>query len=217
MKPLDRISYRKAVSEDIDTLSKLHLNTFKNSLGTSVGLSYVKAFFKWFVLNDSTIVISCYKSERIIGYAIGAIDGYSKKLTKSILPNIILGILSHPKAVLHPNFLGLMKIRIRNLFKTQLNLTTNANSFIEKETNSIPFVLVGIGIDPEFRMKNLGAKLLANFENEAWCAGFKKIRLTVYKSNVHAIKFYEKANWILDSENETTLKYIKTRSDTSNN
>lgn len=207
----NNIQYRKAIHEDIDTLSRLHLITFEHSLGASVGINYLKAFFKWFVANDSTIVIVCHQSEKIIGYAIGAVDGYSRELTKAILPNILLGLLSHPKSIFHPNFIALMNVRIRNLFNTRGDFKTNNTLSIPTKTNKTPFVLVGIGVDPEFRKQNLGTKLLNDFENEVWCRSFSKIRLTVYKSNTQAINFYEKAKWVLDSENETMLKYVKIR------
>tara|TARA_B100000029_G_scaffold485837_1_gene539548 strand:+ start:593 stop:1243 length:651 start_codon:yes stop_codon:yes gene_type:complete len=215
MKPNDAFSYRYANNKDIAALSKLHIKTFANSLGTSIGTRYAREFFKWFIDNDSTIAIACCKSERIIGYAIGAPDGYSGELTKSTLPHILLGIASHPKSLLHPNFSIEMTVRFKNLLRG-IFTTKNSRSPINIQTDKTPFVLVGIGIDPEFRRRHIGITLLENFENEVWRKLFTKIRLTVHESNIKAISFYEKADWQFDYKNRSKMRYVKIKSDMFN-
>ena len=122
MDQLEPLNFRSAGPEDIYALSLLHQKTLKNSLGASIGIRYSKAFFKWFVTNKNTVTLVCCNSKQIIGYVIGGPEGYSNNLTKSILPEIISGLILHPKSLLHPNFLSLLKSRIKNLFEINLNL-----------------------------------------------------------------------------------------------
>ena len=209
MNQLKALEFRNAVPEDINDLGLLHQKTFKGSLGASIGIDYSKAFFKWFICNQSTIALVCCNSKQIIGYVIGAPEGYSKNLTKSTLSKIIFGIAKHPKSLLHPNFATLLKNRIANLFDIKYNLP-DSNKFPSScdEKNST-FVLVGIGVDPQFRGNQIGFQILKEYERLVWELNYNRIRLTLYKSNIAAIRLYEKSNWSSISGVGNKLTYFK--------
>tara|TARA_A100001037_G_scaffold282166_1_gene286523 strand:- start:20 stop:673 length:654 start_codon:yes stop_codon:yes gene_type:complete len=209
MDQLEPLNFRSAGPEDIYALSLLHQKTLKNSLGASIGIRYSKAFFKWFVTNKNTVTLVCCNSKQIIGYVIGGPEGYSNNLTKSILPEIISGLILHPKSLLHPNFLSLLKSRIKNLFEINLNLfNSNKTSTCTNKKNTT-FVLVGIGVDQEFRGNQIGFQILQEYEKLVWELNYTKIRLTVYKSNYTAIRLYKKSNWSLSNQDGNKLTYLK--------
>jgi len=210
MSSLTNISFRRADSKDIHFLGLLHLKTFTNSMGASIGLNYTKAFFKWFIFNQNSINLVCCASGKIVGYVIGAPEGYSKTLTKSIRWNLMFGIFTHPKVVLHPNFFNSLKNRILNLFDFRPNQSTSDKSSFLNDIENSTFVLVGIGIDPEFREQQIGIRILKEYEKLVCQSNYSKIRLTVYKSNQAAIKLYEKAGWSLLRETGKNMTYLKT-------
>lgn len=74
----------------------------------------------------------------------------------------------------------------------------------------------GIAVDAEFRGRGIGSMLLLTFEQESKKDGFKKITLEVRKSNLHAIRLYEKMGFKLTGltpryyfDGEDALNYEK--------
>lgn len=213
MNQLKCLDFRTAEPDDIHTLGLLHLKTFNNSLGASIGLRYSKAFFRWFIFNKATITLVCCNSKQIIGYVIGAPEGYSKHLIKSTLLKIIFGIITHPKSLFHPNFFYLLKSRITTLFDIKSDILNSDEFTNSNNTKNTTFVLVGIGVDPKFRGQQIGFQILKEYENLVWQLNYTKIRLTVYKSNEAAISLYNKSNWSLFSEIGHKITYLKTYKD----
>tara|TARA_B100000686_G_C16802020_1_gene986774 strand:+ start:1351 stop:1998 length:648 start_codon:yes stop_codon:yes gene_type:complete len=203
------INYRSAEPEDIDNLGLLHLKTFNNSIGASIGLRYSKAFFKWFILNEKATTLVCCDSKQIIGYVVGAPEGYSKHLTKSTLLNIIFGIFTHPKIILNKNFFSLSKGRIKNLFNVKSKLHNAPDKYTWNDPQNTTYVLVGIGVDPKFRGQKIGYQILKKYENLIWRLNYKKIRLTVYESNLSAINLYKKSDWSIFNVKDDKMTYFK--------
>ena len=202
---LDTIKFRFAVEADLENLIQIHINSFQGYLNTSLGENYVRSMLKWFIKLDSALLLVCYNSEQIIGYAMGAPDGYSVNLQKALLPKMIWGILTHPKFFAHPKFFGQLKIRIRNMFKMKSQLSDEIQ--LEKQIfrKNDTYTLVGLAISPEFRGTIIIFQLLKEFENHVWAKKFKAIRLTVYKFNKSEMR-YERANkefskYLLDINN----------------
>ena len=215
MNHLEPLNFRSAEPKDIHTLGLLHQKTLSDSLGASIGFQYSKAFFKWFVINKTTITLVCCNSKQIIGYVIGAPEGYSKNLTKSILPEIIFGLISHPKSLFHPNFFSLLQSRIKNLFEIKSNILNSNKTPNSSDKKNTTFVLVGIGVDPKFRGNQIGFQILQEYEKLVWKLNYTRIRLTVYKSNEAAISLYKKSNWSLFNQAGDKLTYLKKYQDTN--
>ena len=209
MNQLKCLKFRTAEPDDIHTLGLLHKKTFSDSLGASIGLNYSKAFFRWFIFDKTTITLVCCNSKQIIGYVIGAPEGYSKYLTKSTLLKIIFGIITHPKSLFHTNFSSLLKSRITTLFDIKHNILNPDKFTNSHNTKNTTFVLVGIGVDPKFRGNQIGFQILKEYEKLVWQLNYTKIRLTVYKSNKAAISLYKKSNWPLLSEVDHKMTYLK--------
>ncbi len=64
---------------------------------------------------------------------------------------------------------------------------------------------LGIAIHPKYRGKGLGLKFMEFLHEQAKNKGAHKVRLTVTKSNVSAIKMYQKIGYVLNSHDENTL------------
>ena len=208
---LDTIKFRMALEADVDNLIQIHLNSFQGYLNTLLGTNYLKAMFKWFIKVDSALLLVCYNSEQIIGYAMGAQDGYSQNMQKDLLPNIIWGMLTNPQFIIHPNVFGQFKFRLQNI----LNVKSKTNDKIKLKDRIIhkdnTYALVGLAISPEFRGSIITFKLLKEFENHVWRRKFEAIRLTVYKFNASVIQLYKYMKWKLYFEDKNTVRFIKTK------
>ena len=206
---LDTVKFRIAVEADLENLIQIHLDSFQGYLNTSLGVNYVRCMLKWFIKLDSALLLVCYNSEQIIGYAMGAPDGYSVNLQKALLTKMIWGILTHPKSFAHPNFFSQFKIRIQNMFKMKSQFTDKIQ--LEKQifNKSDTYTLVGLAISPEFRGNIIIFQLLKEFEKHVWAKKFKAIRLTVYKFNNSVIQLYKYLKWELYFQDKDTLRFIK--------
>ena len=206
---LDTVKFRIAVEADLENLIQIHLDSFQGYLNTSLGVNYVRSMLKWFIKLDSALLLVCYNSEQIIGYAMGAPDGYSVNLQKALLTKMIWGILTHPKSFAHPNFFGQFKIRIQNMFKMKSQFTDKIQ--LEKQifNKSDTYTLVGLAISPEFRGNIIIFQLLKEFEKHVWAKKFKAFRLTVYKFNNSVIQLYKYLKWELYFQDKDTLRFIK--------
>jgi GNAT superfamily N-acetyltransferase len=63
----------------------------------------------------------------------------------------------------------------------------------------------GGGTHPQLRGAGLGHFLLAHAAAEAWAAGACRLRLTVYKENVRAVRLYAKFGFTFTDKNEKEL------------
>ncbi len=64
---------------------------------------------------------------------------------------------------------------------------------------------LGIAIHPHFRGKGLAIEFMKFLHEQAGAKGADKVRLTVTKRNVNAIKVYQKIGYTLSSHDENTL------------
>jgi len=57
--------------------------------------------------------------------------------------------------------------------------------------------VLGMGLLPRFRHQGIGTLLMAEALQAAREAGFSRVELTVYRSNVNAVRLYQKAGFLL--------------------
>ena len=71
--------------------------------------------------------------------------------------------------------------------------------------------LLSIGVRPRTRGSGLAGQLIEGFERQSEIAGFYSGQLTVLDSNKQARRFYEKAGWVAeDQQDSSSVLYRKT-------
>lgn len=200
---LNGIYIRIATSDDLSRLTDVHARAFAGTLGASLGDRYLSAFLGYFLRAPSALcVVAEAKAGVLAGYVFGAPDGYSHELDRRMLPNVVLSILTHPRAVLHANFLRHMPARARSLLKRPI-AGTDALPVPRAPT----FDLVGIGTNPDFRGRGVGARVLHEFVERAFERDFASVVLDVHAHNAAARRMYESSGWSVLWDLGPTLRY----------
>jgi ribosomal protein S18 acetylase RimI-like enzyme len=64
---------------------------------------------------------------------------------------------------------------------------------------------IGIAVSPNYRKFGFGKKMMLFLHSRAKERGASKIRLTVYKDNIKAIRLYNQLGYILESQSDSTF------------
>ncbi|MFZ6031490.1 MAG: GNAT family N-acetyltransferase [Chloroflexota bacterium] len=170
----------------IEQVVDVHLQAFKGYLNTKLGTWYVKRFICWFASNDKAIAVCAIYMDEVVGYIVGAPTGYSSELTRYIFWSALCGAITRFWVFFDPKYLRVLLARA---------------GVYHYRPNQIPDLpaptmsLVGIGVRPDARGKNVGKLLMQTFEQQAQSKGAKSLRLSVYPENLNAQKLYERMGW----------------------
>ena len=169
---------------DLEEVFDLHTEAFFDHAIIQLGKSYNKKFIKYFINDEKAVSLVATYQNKIIGYVIGAPNGYQIGLNKK------LKFLKYMSVILKPNIWF-----NRNVLLAIKRTLLSKNIGKPKNQDDKYFSLVGIGVKSEFRRKNIGAELVKNFELEVKTAGWEKLKLSVHENNNNAQRFYEKLGW----------------------
>lgn len=81
--------------------------------------------------------------------------------------------------------------------------------YSNQEKSKANFRLHLIAVKKDCIIKNIGRLLLDYFENELIKNEIKLYGLSVRTNNNHAIKFYEKNNFIIEHLSKKSIRYLK--------
>ena len=179
------ISYRKSKASESLQIAEIHLNSFKGFFLTTLGFSFLKAYYKTCAKSEDAISICAIDNEtgKLLGFCVGCYHskGFNKKL---ILSN--LRIYSYQVFILLFNKpLALIRL-FKNLAKVIEGLNDDGN-YAE---------LLSIGVLPDKNGLGIGKKLLSEFEIEVKRKGVNKITLTTdADANENVLQFYKKSGY----------------------
>jgi ribosomal protein S18 acetylase RimI-like enzyme len=160
---------------------------FKFFFLTSLGASFLKAYYKACLQSDEAIAV-CVTSgkDEIHGFAIGCScsKGFHKRIVKQNLPSFLLQglvlLLTKPRALIRLS---------SNLDKTTPNDDENSAE------------LLSIVLAPEAKGKGAGKEMLRRFEEEAKRKSCQKVMLTTdYDGNDNVVNFYRKNGYSVLAE-----------------
>ena len=186
----------------------IHKEAFKDHLNVHLGDLYLKTFFEWFIVNGEINLIVKNEND-ICGYIVGAEYGYQKKMNQDILVKALFSILLSPKVFFLKGFWVNVYKRIKVFF---LKPPQSKDLISSKRIIS----LVGIGIKSKFHGTGVSSKIFDEFELLSKKSDFDVIRLSVYESNIRAIKFYKKKGFEITSKNNNLIIFKKNISSDTN-
>jgi ribosomal protein S18 acetylase RimI-like enzyme len=186
----------------IEAVIGIHLEAFKGSPNTRMGLGYVHAFFRWFVEAPEAIALCALVEETdVVGYVVGAPLGYQSSLNRKVVFPGTIGILLRPWLLFNSRFRHAITSRLPRVFKRK-----QVSQSVVLPTPT--FSLVGIGVALNFRGQRIGQSLVHAFEKEVLRRQGRSMRLSVYVDNVVARRLYEKMGWHpLDSYETSRIMY----------
>ncbi|ARV15107.1 GNAT family N-acetyltransferase [Polaribacter sp. SA4-12] len=179
------INYRNSTASEAVQIAEIHLNSFKGFFLTTLGFSFLKAYYKTCARSKDAISICAIDSdtEQLLGFSVGCYHskGFNKKL---ILSN--LRIYSYQSIIL----LFTKPLALVRLFK---NLG-KGDDVIKDDGNYAE--LLSIGVLPDKNGLGIGKKLLVEFEAEVIKKGVNKITLTTDADvNENVLQFYKKSGY----------------------
>ena len=176
------MNIRKANKRDVSTLAFEHERIFSDFFMSSLGHSFLKAYYRTAVDFEETICLMADNDDgKCIGFVFGRIKakGYLKRLLKKGFLRFawcgIILLFTRPKALLR---------LARNLEKKG-----EANGVEDNQD----YAEIGlIGVAPQMKGKGIGHQLLNAFEAEIKRQGAKQISLTTdYYNNENTLNAYK--------------------------
>ncbi|OFY23568.1 MAG: hypothetical protein A2W98_00395 [Bacteroidetes bacterium GWF2_33_38] len=179
------MKYRTVDPNEFKLIAVLHKLAFSDFFLATLGLGFLKTYYKACLLADDSIAVCAVNSNNIIkGFATGSwhAAGYHKKLFLSNLISFswrgMILIFTNPKA----------------LFRLLKNLDKTPNP--EDDRNYAE--LLSIAILPELKGTSVGKELLQMFELEAFKRGQTRVALTTdYNNNERVVAFYKKSGYLV--------------------
>jgi ribosomal protein S18 acetylase RimI-like enzyme len=194
------LTIRPLTEKDIPAVADVHSSVFIDSRSTHLGIRYVRKMFHWFSENHPSLCFVADEDGEIMGYVIGAIGGYGRKIFRYALIEIAIGLLAHPGLWLKRDTFTLWYSYLQAfnpaLLLVEKGNRTRAGSDINLPTRG---ALAGIGVLPSARGKGTGKLLVHAFEQAAKDKGAKLLGLSVEIDNQAARQLYENNGWQLDS------------------
>jgi ribosomal protein S18 acetylase RimI-like enzyme len=182
-----------------------------------MGIKYLQKNYLWYFSSEKTfLLVAKNDKSKIIGFAGGlivdehSIHGSSTSMIQFTFKEALLALLIRPWLFFHPQFLKNylliwknIKLIIFSINPYKLNFKFN-NRFMESNVG-----LVVIGTLNSSRGRGVGSFLLIKFEEFVKNLGIENMNLTVKKTNITAIKAYERNEWSITAVGSTNLTMSK--------
>jgi len=174
---------RKVEKSEYAILAEIHMAAFKGFFLTSLGKSFMNAYYKATLQsNESIAVCAVDEKKNIVGFSFGSTHskGFHKRILKQnpvlfLLQGIII-LFTKPKA----------------LFRLANNLDKNANTADDGNYAE----LLSIAVTPEAKGTGIGKEIIKKFEEEAIHKGCRRIALTTdYYNNGDVVEFYRRTGY----------------------
>lgn len=177
------MKYRYLKESEYDKLGYIHVQAFPDFFLTSLGISFLRTYYKACLKSKETIAI-CAEDEnsRILGFAVGTSrsKGFHKRL---VLQNL-------------PSFIVQGFILVFTLPKALLRLSKNLEKKAENSDDGNYAELLSIGVLPGSIGSGIGKELVLKFEEAAKIRGCTKVALTTDAlNNEKVLGFYMKSGY----------------------
>lgn len=197
------MNIRKATINDVDGIVEIHCDAFNGFFLASLGMRFLKFYYKCFVCSNETVIIVAEEDDRIHGFSASTriCKGFNSRLIKNNL--LAFGILS----------LRLLATSPKSLIRLVNNLTKKSDSICDDEEYA---ELYSIGVGKSAQGKSVGKRLLAYSEKIMREEGVIRISLTTdFYNNEPVIEFYHSMGYEIFYEfvtypNRKMYRLIKT-------
>jgi GNAT superfamily N-acetyltransferase len=190
------------MAADVSAIARLHSSAFAGEIGPVVGLGYLSAMIRWFVDAPGGLALVAQDEGAITGYVFGAPDGYGPRLTRLLMPKIVVGVLANlPKVIAHPSFARQIRSRLANLV-----LRREPKSVVFDSTPEGCFCLVGIATAAEVRGQGVGRGLIERFCTQV---PGRRVILDVFRDNAPARALYERCGFRVLAEDGRVVRMLR--------
>jgi ribosomal protein S18 acetylase RimI-like enzyme len=196
------IQVRDLSEADAPDLAPIHRASFQGTMGVALGPSYTSRMLAAYLSHRSGIAVGSFADREPVAYVFGAPEQDLATIQRGLMPSMVRGVLTHPRVLLHRDFVPTLPLRVRALLQRRA---------APRETDSCAFALVGIGVSPARRGSGLGRGVLDAFAKRVFAEGHTRISLEVYADNAAAVRLYEAAGYAAQRIMPNVLRYTLTK------
>jgi len=160
------------------------------------GNFFLRKMYSWFLREQPHLCVIANLDGRPVGFAVGAIGGYGRKIFRYALLEIIISLISHPSLLFE-----------RHIFKSGMSLLRGLSPmFSLRERNAvsgngtIKASLSSIAVAGGTQGTGMGKGFLLAFEHAAKARGATVLGLSVERNNIAARRLYAACGWQLQGE-----------------
>lgn len=177
----------------IEEISKLHKTSYKTSHLTSTLSVDMLVEYYTAIYHHSDLCVVAKQNDKILGYIFSGyktsvgVQEFSRKNKFFLFKTIC----QHPQHIVQK-----LKIKLLSIFRS-------------KHQTLYPFRLLSIAVHPDCQGEGVSSKLLSFFETQLVNLGVSSYGLSVKRTNVRAIKFYQKTGFQVEAEIDQALYFGK--------
>jgi len=191
--PTLEASLRPSVPEDLEAITRIHMEGFAGYRSTLLGRGVVRRLNQWFIVQSESICFTALADGNVCGYVVGAPAGFTQALTRYTFLHAAAALLCRPCLWLRPAILKGIVVKVLQVLGIGFGAPRPTRT--EEPPPGRDFALVGIGVDSRRRGLGIAGLLMKAFEGEAARRGFPRTSLSVKRGNLSALKAYEKSGW----------------------
>lgn len=201
------INYRLAKKDDIQTISKIHIEEFSEYFLTILGAKLVYKFYESYYENQNIFVVA-EKNKEVIGFILGtdnskARESFFKQNFNKIFCKLFKEFFKGNKIL----WKGIWK---RLFFiKEAIIVRVSKKSNIDSQKRANSYRLLSIAIKSDERGNNVAYNMEEFFCKKLMEKGIKEVGLSVKKDNERAISYYKKCGYTIEKEEEVAIYFIK--------
>ncbi len=185
--------FRELRGDDLQAVARVHMAAFPSSALTRLGLDAVSRYYRWQLegphesvrlaaVIDSTLAGFC-----IAGRFQGALSGF---LARNWY-RLTLALLLKPWLLVDPS----VRQKVAQALRSLGILTRDPRPREEMPPAGKDFGILVVAVDPRFRRRGVGRRLMDVVEHVARGRGYARMHLSVDSGNAEAVHFYEALGW----------------------
>lgn len=188
------ITTRRMSLDDLQPVVEIHIEQFPGSRSTSLGRAYLDKMYRWFVERQPGLALVILDSGQVVGFAVGAIGGYGRKIFRYTLGEIALGMLLHPRLLFKNKTYQLWQSYLKGLSPARMK-ENGPPGGQDPPAAGERASLCSIAIARSAQGRGLGKALLYALEDRFRELGVSQIVLSVQSDNRPARRLYESCQW----------------------
>lgn len=189
----DDIVVRDLATEDLEVVSRVHMNAFGDSVLAQLGEEAVRRNYAWQLdgPHDLTAVLAERRGEGV-GYLFGGVFrgstiGFVKREKWFLARRVAL----RPQILLRGVGWNRVMLAGRLLLRRHSAPQPEDPSRVPERS----FGVLAIAVDPAAQGSGVGARLMDEARRSALAAGFERMHLSVHPGNDQAVRFYRNLGW----------------------
>lgn len=182
------MNIRLLTLEDIDAATAIHLERFPDSRSTQLGKPFLRRMYRWFIVNYPDLALTATVDGRVVGFAVGSIGGYGRRVFRYALPQVMWGLVRHPDLLLTPRTFYLWKSYLRAFVPAPKKEKAGPN-----DPGIVQAWFASLAVSKS--AQGSGVALIVAFEGAAKRKGADIISHTVRKDNIVAQRLYDGLGW----------------------